>query len=92
MFCLDLSKAFDKLQHNRLINYLSTRGMNHGFLSWLLSYLQHRSFSIEICNRLGPIVEIHSGVPQGSVLGPFLFGFSLLLWDRSLSLAHVLIV
>ena len=73
VFCLDLSKAFDKLQHNCLINYLSTRGMNHGFLSWLLSYLQHRSFSIKICNRLGPIVEIHSGVPQGSVLGPFLF-------------------
>ena len=73
LFCLDLSKAFDKLQHHRLINYLSARGLDHGFLSWLLSYLQHRSFCVKICNRLGPVVEIHSGVPQGSVLGPFLF-------------------
>ena len=73
VFCLDLSKAFDKLQHHRLINHLSACGLDHGFLSWLLSYLKHRSFCVKICNRLGPIVEIHSGVPQGSVLGPFLF-------------------
>ena len=73
IFCLDLSKAFDKLQHNRLVNFLKDRGLNHGFLRWLFSYLQERSFSVKVCNRFGPITTSRSGVPQGSVLGPFLF-------------------
>ena len=37
--CLDVSKAFDKLHHNRLLNYLNDREMDHGFLLWLKSFL-----------------------------------------------------
>jgi hypothetical protein len=73
IFCLDLSRAFDKLQHHRLINHLNTRGLNHGFLLWLLSYLRSRTMRVKIMNALGPSAPICSGVPQGSVLGPFLF-------------------
>lgn len=73
VFCLDLSKAFDKLQHNRLLNYLNTQGLNHGFLRWLHSYLQARPFRVKILNNFGPPSISHSGVPQGSVLGPYLF-------------------
>ena len=73
MFCLDLSKAFDKLNHNRLINFLSSAGMNHGILRWLSSYLCSRSMCVRIRDNLGPIFAASSGVPQGSVLGPFLF-------------------
>ena len=73
VFCLDLSKAFDKLQPRRLLNYLNTRGLNHGFLHWLLSYLSDRTFKVKICNHFGPTIKACSGVPQGSVLGPFLF-------------------
>ena len=73
IFCLDLSRAFDKLMHHRLINHLHDQGLNHGFLKWLLSYLSSRSMRVKIMNTLGPLVAIQSGVPQGSVLGPFLF-------------------
>ena len=73
IFCLDLSRAFDKLHHHRLINHLHDQGLNHGFLRWLLSYLSSRSMRVKIMNVLGPHVAIQSGVPQGSVLGPFLF-------------------
>lgn len=73
VFCLDLSRAFDKLQHHRLVNHLSECGFNHGFLCWLLSYLSDRIMNVKVMNNLGPPVSIPSGVPQGSVLGPFLF-------------------
>ena len=33
--CLDFSKAFDKMQHNRLLSYLNESGLNGGYLLWL---------------------------------------------------------
>ena len=74
VFCLDLSRAFDKLQHHRLINHLHDCGLNAGFLLWLCSYLKHRTMRVKVLNVLGPVISVQSGVPQGSVLGPFLFG------------------
>ena len=73
VFCLDLSKAFDQLHHHHLLNYLCTKGFNHGFLKWLRSYLSFRAMRVKVLNTLGPVFDIPSSVPQGSVLGPFLF-------------------
>ena len=63
---MDLSKAFDTLNHRILINKLSHYGIHGNELAWFSSYL---------CNRI-QYVEIESlqtGVPQGSILGPLLY-------------------
>ena len=73
IFCLDLSRAFDKLQHNRLINFLNDRGLNGAFLIWLQSFLTSRVMQVRVLNNYGPLTAVPSGVPQGTVLAPFLF-------------------
>ena len=71
--CLDFSKAFDRIHHNRLLTILINYGLNSGFLRWLHSYLNDRVQRISVHSKVGPIVKVSSGVPQGSVLGPYLF-------------------
>ena len=74
LLALDLSAAFDTIDHSILLNRLKTSfGISGSIHSWLSSYLTDRSFSV----NLGPFTSsshsIHCGVPQGSVLGPILF-------------------
>ena len=72
--CLDFSKAFDKLQHNMIVNSLIDRGMNNGFLTWLHSFLINPWQRICVNGNVGLPFLAKSSVPQGSVIGPYLFG------------------
>ena len=71
--CLDLTKAFDRLQHSILLNRLISGGVNAGFILWLRSYLENRTQRLKLHDSFGPITKIPSGVPQGSIIGPILF-------------------
>ena len=71
--CLDMAKAFDKVHYNRLLNILNDFGFNHGFLIWLESFLKDRCNRISVDGVHGPVTWVKSGLPQGSVLGPYLF-------------------
>src|SRR5579872_6220794 len=71
---LDLSAAFDTIDHNILLTRLSTTfGITGTALSLLSSYLLDRSQSVAIGHHISPPATISTGVPQGSVLGPLLF-------------------
>jgi len=71
---LDLSAAFDTIDHNILLSRLSSHfGITGSALNLLTSYLTNRSMSVVINSTLSPSSSVNTGVPQGSVLGPLLF-------------------
>ena len=76
---LDLSVAFDIIDHELLINRLSSRlGLSGCVLDWFRSYLKNRSQRVKLDNVLSDHTLLRYGVPQGSVLGPILFSIYVL--------------
>ncbi|XP_039901842.1 uncharacterized protein LOC120742540 [Simochromis diagramma] len=71
---LDLTSAFDTVNHTILINRLRDLvGMSGSVLDWFSSYISERSFSVSANQIMSESTELLCGVPQGSVLGPILF-------------------
>ena len=70
---LDLSKAFDTLDHDILLYKLNYYGIRDMSLNWFSSYLTQRQQYVEINGEKSPSLLISTGVPQGSILGPLLF-------------------
>ena len=71
---LDLSAAFDTIDHEVLLNRLNQRfGFRDLALNWLASYLVDHKQLVHIRSAVSVDSQLHFGVPQGSVLGPVLF-------------------
>lgn len=70
---IDFTKAFDYLDHNILLKKLEYNGIRGTPLKLVESYLKHRKQYVNIAGYSSEIKHITAGVPQGSILGPFLF-------------------
>ena len=70
---LDFSKAFDLVDHSILLRKTKGKGFCGKLLSWLRDFLSDRKQCVRVGQNLSSEASLHSGVPQGSVLGPLFF-------------------
>ncbi|EYC09990.1 hypothetical protein Y032_0058g2927 [Ancylostoma ceylanicum] len=70
---MDLSKAFDKVSHPKLLNKLESFGIRGRLLSWFESYLDSRHMVVKVGRSFSKSYPCTSGVPQGGALSPLLF-------------------
>ena len=70
---LDLSKAFDCLQYNKLFYKLNKLGFSKHTLLWFQSYLSNRTQIVNLNGAISHQLDMNLGDPQGSILSPILF-------------------
>ena len=78
-YILIFKKAFDLVPHNRLLIKLSTFGFDEKFLLPFKSYLSNRRQCVKLDQSVSELKNATSCVPQGSIIGPLLFTFSLMI-------------
>ena len=70
---IDLKKAFDRVDHELLVEKLNVYGIRGVANKWLQNYLANRKQYVVINDDCSDLLDMTCGVPQGSVLGPILF-------------------
>ena len=73
LILLDFSKAFDKVNHFKLLYKLQVHGVQGKALRWIESFLMGRSRTVVLDGESSDELPVSSKVPQGSVLGSILF-------------------
>ena len=73
MVSIAFSKALDEVPHQRLLYKLNYYGVRGDDLDWIQSFLGHRKQQVLLDGCKSSQLNVISDVPQGTVLGPFLF-------------------
>ena len=76
---LEVSKAFDRVNHDILLSKLACYGVTGDSLVWFASYLSSRMQGVSLQGSSSGWGPVCAGVPQGSILGPLLFSAYLML-------------
>jgi hypothetical protein len=69
----DFEKAFDRVDHVILLRKLQQLGIHGDLLRWIESYLQNRSQAVVVGGYRSDFINVPTGIPQGSHLGPLLY-------------------
>ena len=77
---VDFKKAFDLVDHQILLSKLKLYGISSEALMWFDTYLTNRRQLVSLNNCRSDFEKVTCGVPQGSILGPLLFCFSLMIY------------
>ena len=88
---LDLSKAFDAIDHQILFYKLERYGIRGVALQWIMSYFENRKQFVQYNNVSSSVNTITCGVPQGSILGPLFFIFYINDLPNALRFAELLL-
>ena len=70
---LDISKAFNKVWHERIIFKLHQNGTSDNLLNILSDFLRNRKQRIMLNGQFSSWTKVNTGIPQGSILAPLLF-------------------
>ncbi len=86
---VDLSKAFDSVDHKILLQRLSCLGFSQMSLNWFNNYLTERMHCVSVENFTSREIQINKGVPQGSILAPVLFSLYINDIDQEVKTAEI---
>ncbi len=70
---LDFAKAFDSVNHRFLLAKMKSFGLGDVTVRWIETHLSGRVSTVHVGGEHSGDIPMHSGVPQGAVIGPFLF-------------------